>query len=162
MTEIDRRTLLRNAAAGSVLIAFGGAKALDHGSPVEPSLSADPFTLGVASGDPLPDSVVLWTRLAPDPLTPSAGSPESASAGRTGRGRRRRHQRVVRRGRSPWPPPTSPTPSTSMPAASGQGASTGTGSPSGTGRRAGADAHGAGARRGRRRQLRLLHVPEVG
>src|SRR5439155_2317915 len=29
---------------------------------------ADPFTLGVASGDPLPDSVVLWTRLAPKPL----------------------------------------------------------------------------------------------
>ena len=27
-----------------------------------------PFTLGVASGDPLPDGVVLWTRLAPDPL----------------------------------------------------------------------------------------------
>ncbi|WP_071460294.1 alkaline phosphatase D family protein [Bacillus massilinigeriensis] len=27
-----------------------------------------PFTLGVASGDPLEDGVVLWTRLAPDPL----------------------------------------------------------------------------------------------
>src|SRR5690606_21994416 len=26
------------------------------------------FSLGVASGDPLPDSVVLWTRLAPRPL----------------------------------------------------------------------------------------------
>jgi alkaline phosphatase D len=34
---------------------------------------ADPFTLGVASGDPLPDSVVLWTRLAPDPLEPKGG-----------------------------------------------------------------------------------------
>ena len=31
-------------------------------------LSADPFTLGVASGDPSPGGVVLWTRLAPDPL----------------------------------------------------------------------------------------------
>ncbi|GII80829.1 phosphodiesterase [Sphaerisporangium rufum] len=29
---------------------------------------ADPFTLGVASGDPLPDGFVLWTRLAPAPL----------------------------------------------------------------------------------------------
>jgi alkaline phosphatase D len=28
----------------------------------------DPFTLGVASGCPTPDGVVLWTRLAPDPL----------------------------------------------------------------------------------------------
>ena len=27
-----------------------------------------PFSLGVASGDPWPDSVVLWTRLAPEPL----------------------------------------------------------------------------------------------
>lgn len=27
-----------------------------------------PFRLGVASGDPLPDGVVLWTRLAPRPL----------------------------------------------------------------------------------------------
>jgi alkaline phosphatase D len=27
-----------------------------------------PFSLGAASGDPLPSSVVLWTRLAPDPL----------------------------------------------------------------------------------------------
>ena len=26
------------------------------------------FSLGIASGEPLPDSVVLWTRLAPDPL----------------------------------------------------------------------------------------------
>lgn len=33
-----------------------------------PSFSSSPFTLGVASGDPLPDSVVLWTRLAPEPL----------------------------------------------------------------------------------------------
>ena len=28
-----------------------------------------PFTLGVASGDPWPDGFVIWTRLAPDPLT---------------------------------------------------------------------------------------------
>ena len=31
-------------------------------------LGDDLFRLGVASGDPLPDRVVLWTRLAPDPL----------------------------------------------------------------------------------------------
>ena len=29
---------------------------------------ADPFTLGVASGDPDPEGFVIWTRLAPDPL----------------------------------------------------------------------------------------------
>jgi alkaline phosphatase D len=32
------------------------------------TLSGYPFTLGVASGDPTPDGVVLWTRLAPKPL----------------------------------------------------------------------------------------------
>ena len=31
-------------------------------------LAGDPFTLGVASGDPAPGSVILWTRLAPEPL----------------------------------------------------------------------------------------------
>ena len=36
--------------------------------PRPPTLPDDPFTLGVASGDPLPDGVVLWTRLAPEPL----------------------------------------------------------------------------------------------
>ncbi|OZE98225.1 alkaline phosphatase D family protein [Rhodococcoides fascians] len=35
--------------------------------------SSYPFRLGVASGDPLPDSVVLWTRLATDPFAPAGG-----------------------------------------------------------------------------------------
>jgi len=34
----------------------------------QPLFRAYPFPLGVASGDPWPDSVVLWTRLAPEPL----------------------------------------------------------------------------------------------
>ena len=33
-----------------------------------PIFDTYPFPLGVASGDPLPDGVVLWTRLAPKPL----------------------------------------------------------------------------------------------
>jgi alkaline phosphatase D len=35
----------------------------------------NPFTLGVASGDPTPTGVVLWTRLAPRPLEPDGGMP---------------------------------------------------------------------------------------
>jgi alkaline phosphatase D len=35
----------------------------------------DPFTLGVASGYPEPNAVVLWTRLAPTPLVPGGGIP---------------------------------------------------------------------------------------
>ena len=38
----------------------------------------DPFTLGVASGYPGPDTVVLWTRLAPSPLQPGGGVPHDA------------------------------------------------------------------------------------
>ena len=33
-----------------------------------PRFTAYPFSLGVASGSPLPTGVVLWTRLAPEPL----------------------------------------------------------------------------------------------
>ncbi|MEU7012654.1 alkaline phosphatase D family protein [Streptomyces sp. NPDC046385] len=38
-------------------------------------LSEDPFTLGVASGDPLPGSALLWTRLAPRPYEIGGGLP---------------------------------------------------------------------------------------
>ena len=41
--------------------------------PIE--LPGDPFTLGVASGDPDETSVILWTRLAPDPLA-DGGMPD--------------------------------------------------------------------------------------
>lgn len=34
----------------------------------QPLFRTYPFPLGVASGDPLPNGVVLWTRLAPEPL----------------------------------------------------------------------------------------------
>src|SRR6266498_4669654 len=37
--------------------------------------SANPFSLGVAAGDPAPDGFVIWTRLAPDPLEPHGGMP---------------------------------------------------------------------------------------
>ena len=36
---------------------------------------AQPFSLGVASGDPSPDGFVIWTRLAPVPLDPHGGMP---------------------------------------------------------------------------------------
>ncbi|MCX3289878.1 alkaline phosphatase D family protein [Streptomyces sp. NEAU-H22] len=36
-------------------------------------ITDNPFTLGVASGDPLSDSVLLWTRLAPQPFAEDGG-----------------------------------------------------------------------------------------
>ncbi|MEM8670369.1 MAG: alkaline phosphatase D family protein [Planctomycetota bacterium] len=38
----------------------------------------DPFTLGVASGDPDQRGFVIWTRLAPEPLQPGGGMPPLA------------------------------------------------------------------------------------
>ncbi len=38
-----------------------------------PTFSGHPFTLGVASGDPDSHSVVLWTKLAPEPTQPDGG-----------------------------------------------------------------------------------------
>jgi len=57
---IQRRRLLQSlAAAGAGLYLPGRAAA-------QARLVGDPFTLGVASGSPTHDSVVLWTRLALD------------------------------------------------------------------------------------------------
>ncbi|WP_433789850.1 alkaline phosphatase D family protein [Actinoplanes sp. CA-252034] len=66
---LGRRQVL--TAGGAALVA-----ALSP-SPVRAAPHTDPFTLGVASGDPLPEGVVLWTRLAPQPHEPAAGLPKA-------------------------------------------------------------------------------------
>jgi alkaline phosphatase D len=59
----------------------GTAQASPVASPVVPvavasaRFSSYPFSLGIASGDPYPDGVVLWTRLAPSPLDPASIDP---------------------------------------------------------------------------------------
>ncbi|TWU05222.1 Alkaline phosphatase D precursor [Symmachiella macrocystis] len=42
-----------------------------------PRFDGNPFTFGVASGDPEPNGIVLWTRLAPQPLQ-GGGMPNNA------------------------------------------------------------------------------------
>ncbi len=57
------------AAGTATTTAGGGAPATTPTtSAAPPDLGGDPFTLGVASGDPTAEAVVIWTRLAPDPL----------------------------------------------------------------------------------------------
>jgi len=69
----SRRSFLVAAAA-----AVGGGLVSCSNGP-ELSRSSEPlFTLGVASGDPAPDGVVLWTRLAPKPLQADGGMPPEA------------------------------------------------------------------------------------
>ena len=67
LDRLSRRELLRLAWT---LGAAAVARPVTGQTNVAPGLrfDADPFSLGVASGDPLPDAVVLWTRLAPKPL----------------------------------------------------------------------------------------------
>lgn len=62
------------SAEGPTTTAAGAVEPLD--APPLPGVTSDPFGLGISSGDPDATSVVLWTRLAPDPLAPRAGMPE--------------------------------------------------------------------------------------
>jgi len=74
--RLARRRFLTLTGAATAL-AFGAnlpGNASASGGP----LPSDPFTLGVASGDPLPDAVVIWTRLAPSPFEPLGGMPYHA------------------------------------------------------------------------------------
>ncbi|MEV0070511.1 alkaline phosphatase D family protein [Amycolatopsis sp. NPDC050768] len=57
-----------------------------------------PFTLGIASGDPLPDAVVIWTRLAPKPLEPFGGMNDRPVSVRWEVAEDERFRRVVRSG----------------------------------------------------------------
>ncbi|WP_109809155.1 alkaline phosphatase D family protein [Sphingosinithalassobacter portus] len=53
----NRRAVLRSAGIAPALLLFGRSLA-----------ASDPFSLGVASGDPAANGFVIWTRIAPDPL----------------------------------------------------------------------------------------------
>jgi phosphodiesterase/alkaline phosphatase D-like protein len=59
---------------GSAALAAPTTSRIVHG---QPHFAAYPFTLGVASGDPVADGFVLWTRLAPDPLNGGGMPPEA-------------------------------------------------------------------------------------
>jgi len=73
--SLSRRGLLRGATAAAALAAITPAAR----GQTPHRFTSDPFTLGVASGDPWPDGFVIWTRLAPEPLT-GGGLPRAAIA----------------------------------------------------------------------------------
>jgi alkaline phosphatase D len=62
---VTRRALLAGSAAAVAAVRVKRARAF----------VGSPFTLGVASGNPGQDSVILWTRLAPEPLAPDPNRP---------------------------------------------------------------------------------------
>src|SRR3954465_4448588 len=109
---VSRRTLLLGSAA------VGGASnaatiwpLAASAAPFRGRLSSDPFTLGVASGDPEPDGFVLWTRLAPTPLAEDGlgGMPSRTLPGHWEGAAGARFRRVVRRGVAPARPESAHT-----------------------------------------------------
>jgi alkaline phosphatase D len=67
---ISRRNVLQGmAAAGAASLLSRVRAAADW------QIADNPFRLGVASGFPTDRTVVLWTRVAPDPLAPDGGMP---------------------------------------------------------------------------------------
>ena len=85
MTTFDRRRFLALSGlsafgawmgTASALAAQTDAKSLSPRNLLAaPRFASTPFALGVASGDPAPDGVVLWTRLATEPLVFGGGMP---------------------------------------------------------------------------------------
>lgn len=72
---VNRRLFL---AHGAALAALPSLAARAVASDKKVTFAADPFSLGVASGDPDATGVALWTKLAPKPADPDGGmKPES-------------------------------------------------------------------------------------
>ncbi|WP_431907601.1 alkaline phosphatase D family protein [Amycolatopsis thermoflava] len=66
--HLSRRRFLGFSGAGAAAVLLGTGAWTAANAYASPVKGTNPFTLGVASGDPAPDGVVLWTRLAPEPF----------------------------------------------------------------------------------------------
>ena len=99
---INRREFLAGVggAAGLVLL-----RPYERVLLARPRFASDPFTLGVASGDPAPNGVVLWTRLAPDPLNGGGMDPHAVEVRWTIYADEAK-KRVVRQGKAQASPET--------------------------------------------------------
>ncbi|MDO9494192.1 MAG: alkaline phosphatase D family protein, partial [Nocardioides sp.] len=102
MTTVDRRTVLATGTAGAASAVLSGP-VLTGPTSSAAAVAPDPrsariFAHGVASGDPLPHAVVIWTRVTPtDASRPGSGKgPQVAVRWEVARDPRFRH--VVRRG----------------------------------------------------------------
>ncbi len=80
---MNRREFLRQSAhtvASAAWLSLFGPNSAVKASP-RPWYPQHPvFTLGIASGEPRSNSIVLWTRLAPAPLEAHGGMPDQAIA----------------------------------------------------------------------------------
>ncbi|MDF1658753.1 MAG: alkaline phosphatase D family protein [Verrucomicrobiales bacterium] len=71
------RRLFTSYLAGLSAVPWIGLSAEGKGSKTT-TFSGNPFSLGVASGDPDHEGMVLWTKLAPEPLEVNGGMPIDA------------------------------------------------------------------------------------
>jgi len=71
---VSRRAFVASSATLAAATWLSGCRSVSNPT-AAPRFTAPPFTLGVASGEPSPDGMVLWTRLAPEPLAPGGGMP---------------------------------------------------------------------------------------
>lgn len=71
LPSLSRRQMMLSLGMGGV--ALSGARP----AVADPVFIDYPFQLGIASGDPLPDGFVIWTRLAPRPLEIGHGMPSA-------------------------------------------------------------------------------------
>src|SRR5690242_9512128 len=88
----DRRQLLKGLAAA------GGVVLLPRFLRAAAPLPEFPFKLGVSSGFSTPASVVLWTRLAPQPDQPDGGMPAADWSLRYEVAADEKFRRIVKRG----------------------------------------------------------------
>lgn len=71
--SIDRRHFLISSAR---LLSLAALAAAFPGTALS-RMNSYPFSLGVASGSPRSDGIVLWTRILPDPLNPQSAPPQA-------------------------------------------------------------------------------------
>jgi alkaline phosphatase D len=97
--SIAQRAFIRSIHTRAAEFIFGAYPLLER-IVAAPRFSGYPFSLGIASGDPLPEGVVLWTRLAPEPLAADGrgGMPEKSIPVRWEVAADENFSRIVRQG----------------------------------------------------------------
>ncbi|WLW55535.1 alkaline phosphatase D family protein [Streptomyces sp. YU58] len=99
--HLNRRRFLTVTGAAAALAFSVNLPAAGTASAAEldaAKITDNPFTLGVASGDPLPNSVLLWTRLAPAPYQSDSGLPAERVLVHWELAHDERFRRIARRG----------------------------------------------------------------
>ncbi|MGX5209382.1 alkaline phosphatase D family protein [Streptomyces violaceus] len=99
--HIGRRSFLTTTGAAAALAFATNLPSAGVAAAAEldaARITENPFTLGVGSGDPLPGSVILWTRLAPTPFQADSGLPAERVTVQWELAHDERFRRIARRG----------------------------------------------------------------